>query len=123
MRIILDTHLFLWALCDPGRIGDARRAEIETLSNTVYVSAISIAEMMIKASLGKLDIGFDPVAAAGDSGFEILAFEGQEAVQLRDLPFHHRDPFDRMIIAQSLTKNYPIMTDDAKFRLYGCRLI
>jgi len=123
MRIILDTHLFLWALCDPGRIGETRRAEIETLSNTVYVSAISIAEMMIKASLGKLDVPFDPVAAAADSGFEILAFEGEEALRLRELPFHHRDPFDRMIIAQGLARSYPIMTDDVKFHLYDCKLI
>ena len=93
------------------------------LSNTVYVSSITIAEMMIKASIGKLKIDFDPVDLAEQSGFELLDFSGRDALLLQAMPFHHKDPFDRMLIAQSITNNCHIMTDDKKFSLYECRLL
>ncbi|MFA6173347.1 MAG: type II toxin-antitoxin system VapC family toxin [Kiritimatiellales bacterium] len=123
MRIILDTHIFLWALAEPHRIPEKKRAEIESQSNTVYVSSISIAEIMIKASLGKLQVAFDPVEEAEKCGFEMLDFSGRDALRLGGLPFHHRDPFDRMLISQSLATRTPIMTEDSKFRLYDCRTI
>jgi PIN domain nuclease of toxin-antitoxin system len=123
MRIILDTHIFLWALAEPHRIPEKNRAEIESPANTVYVSAISIAEIMIKASLGKLHVTFDPVEEAKKCGFELLDFSGRDALRLGGLPFHHRDPFDRMLISQSLSTGTPIMTEDSKFRLYDCRTV
>ena len=123
MKILLDTHIFLWALAEPKRLGATRQAELELLSNIVFVSAISIAEIMIKSSLRKLRIDFDPVEVAGETGFEVLSFDAGAAVLLKDLPFHHRDPFDRMLIAQAFQHNYLIMTDDVKFQLYDCRLI
>ena len=123
MNIIIDTHIFLWALSDPSRIGDTKRMELEDLSNTIYVSAVSITELMIKASIGKLKIDFDPVAMAKESGFMLLDFSSEAALLLKDMPFHHRDPFDRMVIAQSITDNYPIMTEDPKIALYNCRVL
>jgi PIN domain nuclease of toxin-antitoxin system len=60
---------------------------------------------------------------AKQSGFDLLDFSGQEALLLKDLPFHHRDPFDRMLIAQSIAAKYPLMTDDAKIKLYDCQVI
>ncbi|MBT3378461.1 MAG: type II toxin-antitoxin system VapC family toxin [Lentisphaerae bacterium] len=123
MRIIVDTHIFLWGLSTPERIDSRRRHELESPANIVYVSSVSIAEIMIKASIGKLEIDFDPVAAAILTGFEMLDFSGKEALLLRDMPFHHRDPFDRMLIAQSLANRFPLMTDDRRFEEYDCRLI
>lgn len=123
MRLIIDTHIFLWALSDPKRIQKDQLAEIETQANIVHVSSISIAEVMIKASLGKLDVPFDPVEMVHACGFEPLDFRGEDARFLKDLPFHHRDPFDRMLIAQSMANQYPIVTDDGKFRAYDCRLV
>lgn len=123
MKMILDTHIFLWALANPERIQDKKREEIVTPANMVYISSISIAEIMIKASLGKLDVSFDPVEEAKKCGFELLDFSGKDALYLGQLPFHHRDPFDRMLISQSLATNTPIMTEDSKFRLYECRII
>ncbi len=123
MKLIIDTHVFLWALTAPKKIEKNRRAELESLSNVIYVSSISVAELMIKASIGKLDIDFDPVDMIEKSGFEPLDFRGEDALLLKVLPFHHKDPFDRMLIAQSITNQYPIMTDDEKFRAYGCRLV
>ena len=123
MNIIVDTHIFLWALAEPLKLTDARRSALEDLSNIVYVSAVSIAELMIKASIGKLQIDFDPVASAKESGFLLLDFNPEAALLLKDLPFHHKDPFDRMLIAQSIALNYPIMTEDPKFASYDCRLV
>jgi PIN domain nuclease of toxin-antitoxin system len=123
MKILIDTHIFLWALSAPSKINVHKRADLETLSNTVYVSSITIAEMMIKASIGKLKIDFDPVDLAIQSGFELLDFSGRDALLLQAMPFHHKDPFDRMLIAQSITNKCHIMTDDKKFSLYECKLL
>lgn len=123
MNIIIDTHIFLWALSDPSRISDAKRSALEDLSNTIYVSAVTIAELMIKTSVGKLAIDFDPVKMAGESGFALLDFSAEAALLLKDMPFHHKDPFDRMLIAQSMAENYPLMTDDPKIARYSCRIV
>ncbi len=100
-----------------------RLNEIKTLSNIVYVSSISIAEIMIKTSIGKLNFDFDSIQMVKKSGFELLDFKGEDAVLLKNMPFHHKDPFDRMLIAQCISNNYPIMTDDEKFKLYECKLM
>ncbi|MBD3421783.1 MAG: PIN domain-containing protein [Chitinivibrionales bacterium] len=123
MKIILDTHIFLWCLGVPEKIPKDKQFELETLSNIVYVSSVSIAELMIKSSIGKLKVDYNPVEKARESGFELLDFAAEDALVLKGLPFHHKDPFDRMLIAQSLNKNIPICTDDGKFRLYDCKLI
>jgi PIN domain nuclease of toxin-antitoxin system len=123
VKIILDTHIFLWALSDPGRIHPDKIVEIETLANTIFVSSISIAEIMIKASINKLDIEFDPIEMVKNSGFEFLDFSAKDAVLLKDMPFHHKDPFDRMLIAQSIANKYHIMSNDRKFKMYDCKLI
>ena len=123
MKIIIDTHIFLWALSDPERIAVPRRQELETPTNTIYVSSITIAEIMIKASIGKLQINFNPLELVQESGFDLLDFSGQDALLLKKLPFHHRDPFDRMLICQSVTNKYPLMTDDSKIKKYDCQII
>jgi PIN domain nuclease of toxin-antitoxin system len=123
MKIIIDTHIFLWALSDPSKITRKKLNILESPTNIIYVSSISIAEIMIKASIGKLQIDFDPVNLAEQSGFELLDFSGQDALQLKNLPFLHRDPFDRMLISQSIATKYPLMTDDDKIKLYQCKVI
>jgi PIN domain nuclease of toxin-antitoxin system len=123
MKIIIDTHIFLWALAAPYKITEAKRIELETLANTVYVSSITIAEIMIKSSIGKLNLNYDPVDMAQQSGFELLDFQSQDALLLKDMPFHHKDPFDRMLIAQAMANEYHLMTEDSKFSAYDCRLL
>lgn len=123
MKIIIDTHIFLWCLADPARIAKKRLNELETPINIIYVSSITVAELMIKTSIGKLKIDFDPVDLALQSGFELLDFTGRDALLLKNLPFHHRDPFDRMLISQSIATKYPLMTDDDNIKLYDCRVI
>ncbi|MFZ4398014.1 MAG: type II toxin-antitoxin system VapC family toxin [Kiritimatiellia bacterium] len=122
MKLLLDMHIFLWCISEPDRIAADQRRRIESLANTVYVSAISVAEIAIKASLGKLTVTFDPNEEIRAAGFEPLHFTGRDAARLQTLPFHHRDPFDRMLISQSLEAHIPIVTQDPAFRLYGCQL-
>lgn len=123
MNIIIDTHIFLWALSDPSRLNVKHTLELETPANTIWLSSISVTEIMIKASIGKLTIDFDPVSIAEKSGFELLDFSASDALLLKDLPFHHKDPFDRMVISQSLSRGYKIMTEDSKFLRYDCKLL
>lgn len=122
MKILLDTHIFLWAISNPERLSNKWRTELESQANQVYLSAVSVAEIMIKSSIGKLDVQFNPLDIAVKSGFDLLDFTPQDALLLKEMPFHHRDPFDRMLIAQATQQRLAIMTDDAKFKLYECRL-
>ena len=78
---------------------------------------------MLKASIGKIEIDFNPVEMAENSGFELLDFAGRDAILLKDLPLHHKDPFDRMIISQSISNNFYIISDDDKFKSYSCKLL
>ncbi|MDX8412768.1 MAG: type II toxin-antitoxin system VapC family toxin [Mariprofundales bacterium] len=123
MNIIIDTHIFLWAISEPDKIGMRQHAALETATNIIYVSSISIVELMIKSSLGKLQVNFDPIEIAKQSGFEMLDFSAQDAMQLKGMPFHHKDPFDRMLIAQSPARGFSIMTEDRMLSRYDCKLL
>jgi PIN domain nuclease of toxin-antitoxin system len=90
-------------LADSARIRKGKRTYLEDLSNTSYVSAASITELMFKASLGKPHVDFDPVDMAKQSGFAFLDFNADAAKLLKDMPFHNKDPFDRMSIAQDIS--------------------
>ncbi|MFH2066230.1 MAG: transposase [Pseudomonadota bacterium] len=93
------------------------------LSNEVFLSAMSIAELMIKHSIGKVDITFDPVEMTQKMGIELLSFSGTEAMILRELPLHHKDPFDRMLIAQSMINRLILMSDEPKFLQNDCKIM
>lgn len=84
---------------------------------------MSIAELMIKASLGKIDIAFDPLEMAAKMRVDILNFTGVDAMALEGMPYFHKDPFDRMIIAQAATNQLALMSDDSKFLNYDCKVI
>ncbi len=123
MKILLDTHIFLWMLTSPERLNDKRRYELETPANEVFLSAMSIAELMIKHTIAKIHIEFDPVEMARQMRIEILSFSGDHAMLLGKMPLHHKDPFDRMIIAQAIVDRLPLMSDDPKFPAYNCKII
>jgi PIN domain nuclease of toxin-antitoxin system len=123
VKLLLDTHMFLWAISNPARIPVAQREQIESPANIVYVSAVSVAEIMIKASIGKLQVNFDPNEQIIEAGFEALQFSGHDAMRLGELPFHHRDPFDRMLISQALERRLRLVTQDPAFKSYECRLV
>lgn len=123
MRILVDTHVFIWAVATPERLSSAKRGELESRANVIYLSSVSIAEVMIKASLNKLRFDHDVIDCAERLGFETMDFSAADAVLLKDLPFHHRDPFDRMLIAQSMARNITLMSDDHRFAAYSCSLL
>ena len=107
----------------PERLSAAKRSELESRANIIYLSSVSVAEIMIKASLDKLRFDHDVIDCAERLGFEPLDFSAADAVLLKDLPFHHRDPFDRMLIAQSMARNIRLMSDDRRLAEYGCSLL
>ena len=123
MKILLDTHIFLWMLTSPERLDDKRRYELETPANEVFLSAMSIAELMIKHTIGKIHVEFDPLDIAKQMRIDILSFSGDHAMFLGKMPLHHKDPFDRMIIAQAIVNRLPLMSDDPKFSAYNCKII
>jgi PIN domain nuclease of toxin-antitoxin system len=123
LKILIDTHIFLWMLSCPEKLNGKRLYELESSSNEVMLSAMSIAELMIKSSIGKIKIEFDPIEMAKKMRVDILNFSGTHAMALGNLPLHHKDPFDRMIIVQALCNKLSLMSDDSKFLGYNCKLI
>ena len=123
MKLLLDTHAFLWAISEPNRLSKKQIAAMEDPTNKVYLSSISITEIAIKVSLGKLELIFDPIDAAERSGFEMLDFSAKDALLLKDLPFHHRDPFDRMLITQAISRKLLFVTQDSLMDPYNCRTL
>lgn len=123
MKILIDTHIFLWMLSYPEKLNEKRRYELESPANEVFLSSMSVTELMIKHSIGKIDINFDPLEMAQKMGLEILDFSGPDALFLKELPFYHKDPFDRMIIAQAINGELKLMSDDSKFKPYQCKII
>ena len=120
-RLLLDTHVLLWALEDSPELGEkARRAVIDP-RNEVFVSAINVWEITIKRSLGKLR-GLDNLTTTvEDTGFTQLPITLFHAEQAGNLPMHHRDPFDRMLVAPAQAEGLTIVTKDDKIPRYAVR--
>lgn len=120
MRLLLDTHLLLWALEGDARLSTQASGLILDPAHQVFVSSVSLWEIAIKSSLGKLQA--DPAAVLGalpDSGFERFAFTGEHAVAVHQLPALHRDPFDRALVAQALHETMVLLTHDQQVAAYG----
>lgn len=118
-RLLLDTHILLWALEDSPTLGERPRRAIIDPSNQVYVSAVSVWEIAIKRALGKIQAPEDMVAAVEETGFLKLDVTMFHAQQVGNLPLHHRDPFDRMLVAQAQAEGLTIVTRDANIPIYG----
>ncbi|MBU4231417.1 MAG: type II toxin-antitoxin system VapC family toxin [Proteobacteria bacterium] len=121
MRVLLDTHTFLWWISDDERLSLRVREIISNRHNTLLVSAASGWEMAIKLKLGKLKLAGSPEPFITDqiaiNAFEILPIQMHHALHVYTLLDHHRDPFDRMLIAQSQLENLPILTSDPHIAL------
>jgi PIN domain nuclease of toxin-antitoxin system len=119
MRLLLDTHLFLWAAGGSPLLKPAVRRIIES-ADQVYVSAASIWEIAIKSRLGKIEAHPDELVAAIDaSGFQELPVTSAHAAAVWRLPLHHQDPFDRLLVAQSITEPLRLLTADAILGRYS----
>ena len=118
MQILLDTHILLWAISDRKKLKPAIFAVIDDPDNLVFISAISLAELRIKHRIGKLKLEADLESTVIDSGFSPLPFRMEHAHWLSELPLHHRDPFDRMLIAQAAEEGLTLITSDKTLSLY-----
>jgi PIN domain nuclease of toxin-antitoxin system len=122
MNLLLDTHVVLWALADPERLGELTRAAIVDRNNAVAVSAASVWEVEIKRAIGKLDAPDGFASRCTEAGYDEVPISFEHATRAGRLPPHHGDPFDRMLIGQALVEGFEIVTADAAFRPYGARV-
>lgn len=123
MRLLLDSQVVIWSLQEPERLSPEAGTAIRKPANDVLVSVASIWELSIKQSLGKLVMAADLREYLGRQSFEELPVLGEHAVAVRDLPMHHRDPFDRMLIAQARCEGLTIVTGDSAFAAYEVPLL
>jgi PIN domain nuclease of toxin-antitoxin system len=119
LRILLDTHLLLWWLMDDPALSAEARALVSERENVVFISAVTMWEIWLKQSLGKLRLPADFEAKMTDEAFENLPLTYQHTRQLASLPWHHRDPFDRMLVAQARYENLVLLTADQVVSTYG----
>lgn len=122
MVLLLDTHILLWALDAPQRLPQDIVGQIESPETTVYFSAVSIWEIAIKTALGKIDFHYSPediTQAAKDTGFVELPVSAAHAAKVAHLPLRHRDPFDRLLIAQALLMPAQLLTADSALAPYS----
>ena len=122
MRLLLDTHSFIWFVIDHPRLSITTKALIESGDNEILVSIVSLWEIALKMSLGKLHMGatFDQLIPRQliENDITLLPIEIPHLYQLVQSPFHHRDPFDRLLIAQGISDNLPLISRDPVFDAY-----
>jgi PIN domain nuclease of toxin-antitoxin system len=123
VNLLLDTHIVLWWLDDHPALSSAVRNRIAGGENLVFLSAAVVWEIRIKEAMGKIDIPPDFSLVLDRQPFEKLAIKAEHAHALKDLPLHHRDPFDRMLIAQALTEGLTVATRDPVFEKYSVPLL
>ncbi len=118
MRLLLDTHAFLWWCSDDRRLGAAERAAIREPANDVYLSAASVWEIVVKQGLGRLRVPEPVSQAALRLGFQPLPISFEHAEETGALPPVHRDPFDRLLVAQARVEGLTLITHDPSLRAY-----
>ena len=126
MRLLLDTHALLWFQTGDRRLSRAARKVIEAEDAELAISAATIWEMAIKASLGRLRLAVPLEVYTAEKmaqGYHMIPISWTHAAKVQTLPWHHRDPFDRLLAAQSLLEGYRLVTRDRLFRDYGVDVV
>ena len=127
MRILLDTQIFLWLQAEPDRLSPRTLTLLADRGNALFLSAASAWEIAIKYALGRLDLPQSPgryvPRRMTDSGILGLPIELAHALRIEALPPHHRDPFDRMLVAQAQIERMPLLSADPQFAAYDVRLL
>jgi len=119
MRLLLDTHALLWALSTPTRLPSAVVMALRDPAHEIYVSSASVWEISIKVELGKIAADVDEVVQhVREVAFHELPITFLHSIRVRSIPAHHRDPFDRLLIAQALEDGLTIVTRDTAFAAY-----
>jgi PIN domain nuclease of toxin-antitoxin system len=124
LRLLLDTHALLWWLADDPQLGTQSRALIENPAHEVLVSVVSLWEIVVKQRVGKLQADVHEVAeAAAAQGFGLLGLHLPHLRMLQDLPSHHRDPFDHLLIAQAMAEQAGFVTADQHAGRYPAEVV
>lgn len=123
MKLLLDTHIVLWWLADSSNLTVQTRELISNPENIIFVSTASIWEIRIKQALGKIDIDNDFADVLRKESFEIIPIVENHAHGICELPLHHRDPFDRILISQARIEKLTIVTHDKLFYNYDVKVI
>lgn len=123
MKLLIDSHVLLWWLEGGERLARSAVAAIADRANHVVVSVASLWELSIKQSLGKLVVEVDLRDHAMEQGFAELPIDGRHAVAVRKLPLHHRDPFDRLLVAQARIEGLTTVTADRRFAAYDVPIL
>jgi PIN domain nuclease of toxin-antitoxin system len=123
LRLLLDTHVVIWALDKPERLSAVARQAIETEANDIFVSVVTPWELAIKGPREGLRVPDAFEEKLVDQGISLLPVLWRHTNPLRSMAYHHRDPFDRMLVAQALTEGMTILTADRKMRDYAVSLI
>jgi PIN domain nuclease of toxin-antitoxin system len=127
MKVLLDTHTFLWFSSDDPSLSSSARARIEDGRNDKFLSVASIWEMALKIAIGKLDLGAElgdlVTTSAERNGISLLDVRKEHALGVVGLPLHHRDPFDRLLVAQALVEGMVILGRDPAFDAYPVRRV
>jgi len=123
-RLLLDTNVVVWLLLgDRGSVTDVARKALEEGGNAVSVSAVSVWEIAIKRSIGRLSIEDRWASALTRLGFDPMPVTSQHAEHVEGLPWHHRDPFDRLLISQALLEDRAIVSADSRLSAYGVEVL
>lgn len=125
-KFIIDTHVLIWHLTDADTLSKIAKKAIQNIDNQIFISIVSLWEIAIKTNIGKLNLNYslqDIITEVKNIGFEILPIEPQNLYILEQLELHHRDPFDRLIIAQGISEDAIVITKDENFSLYPVQLL
>jgi PIN domain nuclease of toxin-antitoxin system len=123
LRLLLDTHAAVWFLGGDDRLGDGAMRELTDDTNRVLLSAAVVWEVAIKRSLGKLVVADEYLSLLLGAGVQALPVSVEHAEAVERLPWHHRDPFDRMLVAQASAERAALVSRDDVFRAYGVTLV
>lgn len=120
-QFLLDTHTLIWHLTDAPNLSNKVKEDIENIDNQIFVSIVSLWELAVKINIGKLNLNYslkEIIQEVEQLGIEILEIKPTHLFHLLNLPLHHRDPFDRLLIAQAQAENLILLSKDENFPLY-----
>lgn len=126
MKLLLDTHALLWFTTGDKQLSAKARRQMESSDAELLISAASVWELAIKQSMGRIELPGTPAAYIAEqlaSGYGMLAITWRHAAAVAELPWHHRDPFDRLLVAQALVEQLPLVTGDPALRAYGVPIV
>jgi PIN domain nuclease of toxin-antitoxin system len=126
MSYLIDTQILIWLFISPQKLPPKILKILKNIENDIFVSNVSIWEIAIKSSIGKLNLPFELkniIQEISEMSINILEITSEHLIKVADLPFHHKDPFDRLIISQTIIENMPIISSDSNFKDYNIQLI